>query len=495
MFTKNIIRSIVLFVGVLALAFSTPANAKIQDTLDIAAIDAYIENHMAENQIPGLALAIVHNDEIVYTQGYGVAGPDGTPVSPQTPFIIGSTSKSFTALAIMQLVEAGGIELDAPVQTYLPWFTMADPEQSKLITIRHLLTHTSGLSELDGDKDLANPDVSENALETHIRELADYNLSRPVGESFEYANTGYGILGLIVQTVSGQSYEDYIEEHIYSPLEMTHSYTSKAQAEANGMAVGHTYIFGSPRVNADAPYARRHMAAGFLISSAEDLGHYLIAQLNGGRYGEEQVLSPEYVAVMHQPAIETGREGTSYAFGWYEVLVEGELSIRHSGNTSNFHSNLALSPTRRWGVAIVMNVTGAAQLAALNEPINEVFRLVSGYEAGQPIEDPASALLVVEGIVILSAGLYLVFGTIFYRRHQNKGSQLRLVRHLLIPLGVGLVLVWVILSLVPGIFPSTLSILLVFAPDLAWILLVSAGVILLTMFLRLVVYLRSLKAR
>jgi hypothetical protein len=142
-----------------------------------------------------------------------------------------------------------------------------------------------------------------------------------------------------------------------------------------------------------------------------------------------------------------------------------------------------------------MNVTGVTQLAALNEPINEVFRLVSGYEAGQPIEDPASALLVVEGIVILSAGLYLVFGTIFYRRHQNKGSQLRLVRHLLIPLGVGLVLVWVILSLVPGIFPSTLSILLVFAPDLAWILLVSAGVILLTMFLRLVVYLRSLKAR
>jgi CubicO group peptidase (beta-lactamase class C family) len=353
-----------------------------------------------------------------------------------------------------------------------------------------LLTHSSGLSELDGDKDLVNPDVSEDALETHIRELADYDLARPVGESFEYANTGYGILGLIVQTVSGQSFEDYIEEHIFSPLKMTNSYTSKLEADANGLAVGHTYFFGSPRVSADAPYARRHMPAGFLISSAEDLGHYLIAQLNQGRYGEEQILSPEYVALMHQPAVETGKEGTSYAFGWYENLVEGEPSVRHSGNTSNFHSNLAFSPTRGWGVAIVMNVTGAPQLAALNEPINEVFRLSSGYDAGQPIEDPAPALLVIGGIAILSAGLYLVFWAIFYRRHKNKGGQLRLVRHLLLPLGVGFVLVWILLSLVPSIFPSNLPILLVFVPDTTLILLVSAGVIVLTMLARVVVYLR-----
>jgi CubicO group peptidase (beta-lactamase class C family) len=123
---------------------------------------------MAEHQIPGLALSIVHNDEIVYTQGYGVAGPDGTPVTPQTPFIIGSTSKSFTALAIMQLVEAGEIELDASVQTYLPWFTMKDPEQVKRITVRHLLTHSSGLAGPVSDKDIVNPDASEDALETYI---------------------------------------------------------------------------------------------------------------------------------------------------------------------------------------------------------------------------------------------------------------------------------------------------------------------------------------
>ena len=177
----------------------------------MASIDAYIENHMAEIQIPGLALSIVHNDEIVYTQGYGVADPDGTPVTPGTPFILGSTSKSFTALAIMQLVEAGRIELDAFVQTYLPWFTMAGPEAAALITVRHFLAQTSGLSGPVSDKDLVNPDVSEGALETHIRELADYKLARPVGESHEYNNTGYDILGLIVQAVSGQSFETILK--------------------------------------------------------------------------------------------------------------------------------------------------------------------------------------------------------------------------------------------------------------------------------------------
>jgi len=493
---KDIIRSIVLFVGVLLLAFSMPVDAKTtQNTLDTAAIDAYLESHMAEHQIPGLALSIVHNDEIVYTQGYGVASPDGTPVTPQTPFILCSLSKSFTALAIMQLVEAGEIELDASVRTYLPWFTMAGPEQAELITVRHLLTHSSGLSFLVSDKDLVNPDVSEDALETHIRELAGYKLARPVGESFGYNNTGYDMLGLIVQTVSGQSFEDYVEEHIYSPLEMTNSYTSKSEADANGLAAGYTYFFGSPRVSADAPYPRRHVPSGFLIPSAEDLGHYLIAQLNQGRYGEAQILSPEYVALMHQPAFEKSAAGVSYAFGWNTRLVEGEPSLWHDGTTSNFHSNMAFSPARGWGVAIVMNVMGAPQLGILNEPINEVMRLSSGYDAGQPMEDLAPVFLVLWGIAILSAVLNLVFWTISTRRHKNKGGQLGLVRYLLLPLGINLAPMWIMFIWFPGQMNSTWStaVMFVFAPDTALIFLVSAGVIVLTMLARVVVCLRSLR--
>jgi CubicO group peptidase (beta-lactamase class C family) len=391
----------------------------------------------------------------------------------------------------MQLVEAGEVELDAPVQTYLPWFTLAGPEGAEQITVRHLLTHSSGISGPVSDKDLVNPDVSEAALETYVRELADYKLSRPVGESFSYANPNYNILGLIVQTVSGQSFEDYVEEHIFSPLEMTNSYTSKSEAEANGLAVGHTYFLGSPRVAADAPYSRRNIPAGFLISSAEDLGHYLIAQLNGGRYGEAQVLSPEYVALMHQPAVETDLKGISYAFGWRTSPVEGELTVRHGGDVSNFHSNMAFSPTRGWGVAILMNVMGYPQNAAVHEPINEVFRLSSGYDAGQPIQDSAPVFLVLWGIAILSAGLNLLFWGISYRRRRRKGFRLGLVRYLLLPLGLNLVPMWIMFigfwsqldaAWSPGVR--------VFFPDTWLVFLVSAAVIVLTMLARVVIYLR-----
>jgi len=368
------------------------------------------------------------------------------------------------------------------------------------ITIRHLLTHSSGISYPDGDKDIVNPDVSEDALETHIRELADYSLARPVGESYEYSNLNYDILGLIVQTVSAGSFEDYIEEHIYSPLEMTNSYTSKSEADANGLAAGHTYFFGSPRVSADAPYPRRKLPSGFLISSAKDLGHYLIAQLNGGRYGETQVLSPETVALMHQPAVAKSVEGVSYAFGWNTRLIEGEPSVWHEGNSSNFHCNMAFSPTRGWGVAIVMNTTGFSQLAALNEPINQVFRLSSGYDVGQPIEDPAPVLNIIGAVVVLMAGLNLTIGSVLHWRRWRKGDRLRLVRHLVLPLAIDLLLAWIILSLpvslitqaAPSIRASAANLpgLLEFLPDTTLIIVVSGGVVILTMLARVVVYLR-----
>ena len=114
---------------------------------DFVAIDAYLDHEMRDVRIPGLALGIVHNDEIVHLKGFGVADASGRVVTPQTPFILASASKSFTALAIMQLVEDGTVDLDAPVVTYLPSFTVRDESASATITVRHLLNHTSGLPE------------------------------------------------------------------------------------------------------------------------------------------------------------------------------------------------------------------------------------------------------------------------------------------------------------------------------------------------------------
>jgi CubicO group peptidase (beta-lactamase class C family) len=125
-----------------AAAASTPGNG----APDLAAIDRYVEAQRRATRLPGLALGIVHGDRVVHLRGFGAADPSGRPVTPQTPFLLASTTKSLTALAVMQLAEAGKVDLDAPVQRYLPWFRLADPAASARITVRHLLNQTSGLA-------------------------------------------------------------------------------------------------------------------------------------------------------------------------------------------------------------------------------------------------------------------------------------------------------------------------------------------------------------
>ena len=214
------------------------------DKIDFNAIDQYINAKMRLPRIPGLALAIVKGDRIIYVKGYGQADQSGHPVTPQTSFIIGSVTKAFTALAVMQLVEAGKVELDAPVQRYITWFRVADTVVSAKITVRQLLNQTSGLpmlrepqfwTELDG-----------GALERTVRFLKKAKLNFPPGQSFGYSNANYETLGLIVQTVSHQLYEEYVQEHIFGPLDIRNSFLSQQKASQHEMASGYRWWFGIP---------------------------------------------------------------------------------------------------------------------------------------------------------------------------------------------------------------------------------------------------------
>jgi len=238
--------ALVILALVISLTCATASAASIQATPaptasadpDFAAIDTYVESQMRDLRIPGLALGIVHGDQIVYLKGYGIADPAGQAITPQTPFPIASVSKTFTALAVMQLVEAGKIDLDAPVQRYLPWWHVADAQTSAQITVHQLLMMNSGLTDALDKKQWADRDTSKGALEHLVRDLSTDELDRPVGASFEYSNPGYWTLGLIVQAVSGQSFETYVQEHIFAPLEMHQSFTSRAEAEPYGLAPG-----------------------------------------------------------------------------------------------------------------------------------------------------------------------------------------------------------------------------------------------------------------
>jgi CubicO group peptidase (beta-lactamase class C family) len=259
---------------------------------DFSAVDAFVAAEMAAQRIPGLALAILRNDRIVHERIFGKADPSGRPVTSETPFIIGSASKSFTALAIMQLVEDGKVELDAPVQRYIPWFRVANEKASAEITVRHLLNQTSGLSTKTGRSFQGNGDTSDSALEQAVRKLSTIELTQPVGAIHQYSTINYSVLGLIVQTVSGQTYESYIQKHIFDPLQMHHSFTSEADAKPQGLAAGNRYWFGRPTA-AHVPYNRGLNPAGYLISSADDMAHYLIAQLDQASTVAQQSFHPQ----------------------------------------------------------------------------------------------------------------------------------------------------------------------------------------------------------
>jgi CubicO group peptidase (beta-lactamase class C family) len=326
-----------------------------------AAIDRYVQGEMAAQRIPGLALAIVEGNRVAYVRGFGRADDSGREVTPKTPFIIGSLSKSFTALAIMQLVEAGKVELDAPVRRYLPWFRVADEAASAEITVRHLLNQTSGLSTKTGRSFQGNGDIDDGALERAVRKLHSVALTAPVGERHQYSTINYSILGLIVQTVAGRSYESYVQTEILNPLDMRDSFTSEAAAKQHGLATGYHYLFSRPKV-ADLPYNRGLVPAGYLTSSAEDMAHYLIAQLNQGRYGRTSVLSPAGVDAMHRPAVPTPQTGTSYGMGWFAGPINGIPTVHHQGETFNFHANAVLVPESRTGVAVLMNAENSLDL-------------------------------------------------------------------------------------------------------------------------------------
>src|SRR6266699_3289215 len=301
--------------ALLALPFTVlSAAAAHSNEPDIARIDAYVSEQVQANHIRGAALRLVHNDQIVHPRGLGEPPQRGRAATPQPPSILASVSKSFTALAIMQLVEAGKVKLDAPVQRYLPWFRVADPVASARITLRHLLYHTSGIPS-----SACSTEQVTMTLEQFVRSLGTVVLERAVGSHYNYCSANYDVLGLIVQTVSGQSYASYVQQHIFAPLQMHDSFASEQEARHDGLAQGYRWLFGVP-VPFDL-YEAFNVPAGFLVSSAGEMTHYLVAQMNGGRFGSATVLSPAGIATMHAPGVALPPGGVqeatgSYGMGW-----------------------------------------------------------------------------------------------------------------------------------------------------------------------------------
>ena len=371
-----------------ALGNAHTVQAAASGTDDFAAIDTFIVDQLNTLNVPGASWAFVTGDQIVHTQSYG-SGAKGQAPTAQTPFFIGSLTKSFTALAVMQLVEAGKIDLDAPAQRYLPWFAPAGEDPSAPVSVRQLLNQTSGLSQIPGMQGLGNFNDDADAAEQLGRFQAQDVLARPAGTVFEYSNSNYNLLGLIVEAVSGETYSDYVQNHIFEPLDMQHSYTQKAAAQQDGLAVGHMMIFGLPLAVPNLPVPVASLPSGQLISSTEDMAHYLIAQLNGGRYGQAQVLSAEGITQMHTSAAEVymfGERMPDYGMGWYVDKSGEEEVVMHWGETPDYFGYLGMLPEQQRGVVLLVNAdqhfytyplldlgNGAADLLAGEEPVKNTW--------------------------------------------------------------------------------------------------------------------------
>jgi len=476
-----------LFAVSLVSAAPAPGDNPAEEIDGYEKADAYIELQMDRLNVPGAALAIVQGDKIVHLRGFGKARPDGEVPSPQTPFFVGSVTKSFTALAVMQLVEAGKMELDAPVQRYLPWFRVADPQASAEITVRHLLNQTSGLPLLPGWITLADFDDRPDACERQTRALATLRLSRPVGSTFEYSNTNYNVLGLVVEAASGESYEAYIENHIFAPLEMTHSYTARAKAEQNGLAMGHRYWFSYPVSTPNLPAPRGSVASGQLISSAEDMSHYLIAHLNEGRYGNVQILSPEGIDEMHRSAVKANLMGVvgQYGMGWFTEEDSQKRIIWHDGIVPDFMAYIALLPEERRGLVLLFNADHFLMTLALLKAGAGVTTLLAGDQPGPVrfrfIPWVLRGLLLIPFLQIVGVVTALRFLSRWRRDVNRRPSRRRKwMRHILLPL-IPNALVALTLLLVGGRLGGFI---LLYAPDFAWIAWISGTFAVTWMFLR-----------
>lgn len=326
-------------------------------------LDRYFQEALEAGAAPGFSVVIVREDQVIFEKGYGreIAG-QRAPMTAQTSTAIGSLTKSFTAMAMLQLVEQGQVRLDDPVIRYLPEFRTANKTRSDKITVRMLLNNSSGLpggvSQRWQEKG--------KSLELLMESLQSVYLKREPGSAYEYSNTAFSIAGLIIGRVSGLSYADYLRRYIFQPLDMNRTTTDPADFDRLHVLYGHwPGLDGGIPAEPGIESLEMAPAGSLLRSSAADLGHYLIALLNGGRYRDRQVLSPRSLAALWSPQIrfpglsyEQGGDGRDYQYGmgWMISEVEGRTLIHHGGSTGTMSSLTVLLPERKLAASILINL-------------------------------------------------------------------------------------------------------------------------------------------
>lgn len=352
--------------GLQSCAFSTP-RAKLDAALE-ARIAATLQQKMHAAQIPGLAVGIITGGKVAYRRGFGVADINTRqPVTADTVFQLGSDSKMFVGIAMMQLKSQGKIDLDAPVTRYLPYFQLADARYRD-ITLRQILSHRSGMPYCVEDDacnklDYQAPQFDAGALERHVREMASVKLLSTPGAAMQYSDIGFETIGDIIAKVSGESFEDYVQRHIFTPLAMQHSSFLLRDMPPAALASPHV-ADPALKVNDFFPYSRQHAPSSHLLSSVNDMNRFALAQLQRGKLDGVRILPASAYDTMWHPEIPTAIPSPwerTLGLGWFLGEHDGHRLVGHGGGDTGFACGFVMAPEDGLAVVVMINKQDSAE--------------------------------------------------------------------------------------------------------------------------------------
>ncbi|TSC34313.1 beta-lactamase family protein [Corallococcus sp. Z5C101001] len=369
------------------------ADAPPPSSPDYAALKRRFEREiplaLTQAGVKGLSVALVDGDKVVWSQGFGMADAEaGLQATPQTVYPLGSVAKVFTASAVMQLVEARRAQLDQPIEEVIPAFSMQARFSSGPITLRNLLTHHAGIPEQVGGGFSPRP----LTLTERVEALREEHRAWPVGTLHAYSNTGFVIAGRAVETASGSDFDTFMQQHLFGPLRMEHSAFRVTPAISERLAKGYGAL---PPENVPPYWLESEGPAGGLRGSVEDVSHFVLMLLDGGRFDGQQVLQPESLQELwrEQNAGHPLDVGTRIGLAWYlhDVPLKGGGSVRmveHDGGALYFNAIVALVPEHRLGVVVMSNTDSAGGL--VNGLAREVLARALKVKTGQVVAQPSS---------------------------------------------------------------------------------------------------------
>ena len=367
-FGSALLVAILLFTSSVQAAVQTPPAMTAQDLSAFFA--GLVPYALQRADIPGGVVVIVKDGKILFAKGYGYADvKTKRPVDPDTTiFRPGSVSKLFTWTAVMQLVQAGKIDLDADVNQYIDF--KIPPYDGKPITMRDLMTHTPGFEETVRDL-LVDTKAQVLPIDVYLKRRLPTRIFPP-GQVIAYSNYGATLAGYIVQRVSGEKFEDYVAKHIFDPLKMVHSTFVQPLPPNLAPLMATGYMNASE--GKTKPFEFVDTApAGSSSSTGIDMAHFMLAYLNGGTYDGYQLLKPATIKEMWTPQVAPEKGLPSFDLGFYQDDFNGLPIIGHGGDTEAFHSDLHLIPSKGLGWFVSFNSPGKD--GAVEDVRNNLFKL------------------------------------------------------------------------------------------------------------------------